>query len=74
MMRHLLQASLALLTICVGSPANTQTSDRIVSLRQGNAEMAAAIAKARASLPDFWRKFAHPSANENKFMLKVMMP
>ena len=36
--------------------------------------MAAAQAKARASLPDFWKKFAHPSANENRFMLKVMMP
>jgi len=30
--------------------------------------MAAAIAKARASLPDFWRKFAHHSANEDRFI------
>lgn len=51
-----------------------QDADRIVTLRQGNAEMAAAQAKARASLPEFWKKFTAHAPNEDGFMLKVMMP
>ena len=73
-MRRLLLASLALLALGIEASASAQSPDRIVTLRQGDNEMAAAQAKARASLPEFWKKFASPAPNEERFMLKVMMP
>jgi len=36
-------------------------------------EMAAAIAKARDSLPQFWQAFAHPDHGETNFALKVKL-
>jgi uncharacterized protein YegJ (DUF2314 family) len=73
-MRRLLRAALPLLALWIGSPSNAQSPDRIITLRQGDAEMAIAQAKARASLPEFWKKFAAPAPGEDRFMLKVMMP
>ena len=46
-------------------------ADSIYSVRGDDPEMNAAIAKARETLPDFWRSFEHPGPNERGFSLKV---
>ena len=45
--------------------------DKVVSIASEDVEMNAAIAKARATLPDFWSKFASPASNEEGFALKL---
>jgi uncharacterized protein YegJ (DUF2314 family) len=50
---------------------NRSSQDKVVSVEANDAEMNAAIAKARASLPQFWTKFDHPAEGESDFCLKV---
>lgn len=45
--------------------------DVVIPFATDDAEMNAAIDKARASLPEFWSKFAAPAANEDDFSLKL---
>lgn len=45
--------------------------DGVVTVEASDAEMNSAIAKARETLPTFWKTFAHPKPNENNFCLKV---
>jgi uncharacterized protein YegJ (DUF2314 family) len=45
--------------------------ENVVGVPEGDVEMTAAIAKARASLPLFWETLAHPGRGEEDFALKV---
>jgi uncharacterized protein YegJ (DUF2314 family) len=45
--------------------------DQVVDFASDDAEMNAAIDKARASLPEFWARFASPARNEADFALKL---
>lgn len=67
-----LPAALAAIVI-LGSPmmgARAQ-EDRTVNVRSTDAEMNAAIAKARASLPTFWTSYEGHKPSENGHSLKV---
>src|SRR5262245_50866913 len=46
-------------------------SDTLITVPNKDPEMAAAIAKARTSLPAFWKSFDHPGPGEENFSLKV---
>lgn len=52
-------------------PAPPPTRDAVVNIESADTEMASAIAKARASLPEFWTKLEMPGAGESDFSLKV---
>jgi uncharacterized protein YegJ (DUF2314 family) len=47
--------------------------DRVVNVPANDAEMGAAIAKARKGLPQFWAKQAKPGIGESNFALKVQI-
>jgi len=79
-MRALLCAGLAALTLCACGPAQTASppqqgkGDEIVNFTDDDAEMNAAIAKARATLPVFWKHLAaHPEMAQDH-SLKVGLP
>ena len=52
-------------------PAATGQSGATVMVPTNDPEMAAAIAKARSHLPEFWKALAQPGAGEEHFALKV---
>jgi uncharacterized protein YegJ (DUF2314 family) len=56
-----------------GNDASSDAADGdgVISVSADDAEMNAAIAKARATLPDFWKAFDHPSSGDSDFALKV---
>ena len=56
-------------TLMPAPPANAE--DKVIGVPSGDAEMAAAIAKARESLPDFWEAWAAPPQGTEGFSLKV---
>jgi uncharacterized protein YegJ (DUF2314 family) len=60
----------AVLTSAHVQPASAQGGP-IVNVPDADAEMNAAIAKARATLPTFWRSFEKPGKCEEQFVLKV---
>jgi uncharacterized protein YegJ (DUF2314 family) len=45
--------------------------DKVINVQSDDAEMVAAIAKARASLPEFWQVFEKRERGESDFSLKV---
>lgn len=47
------------------------TPDKVVPFADSDAEMNAAIAKARSRLAIFWQKFAKPGPGEESFSLKI---
>ena len=51
--------------------ARAQDHSPIIDVANGDPEMAAAIGKARATLPAFWASYAAPKASEDGFSLKV---
>jgi uncharacterized protein YegJ (DUF2314 family) len=61
-----------LVSAAVGWPvAAVQAEDKVIGVRDDDAEMNAAITKARASLPDFWEAWAAPPEGTERFGLKV---
>jgi len=50
-----------------------KNADATISISENDAEMNAAIAKARETLPQFWLLFDHPQNSETDFCLKVMI-
>lgn len=54
--------------------AQAQDRSPIVDVANGDPEMAAAIGKARATLPTFWASYAAPKSTETGFSLKVRFP
>lgn len=67
---------IAVVTACVFSLIITGCSDagredKVVTVEDDDAEMNAAIAQARSSLPQFWQTFEKPANGETDFALKV---
>ena len=42
----------------------------VVGVREGDPEMAAAVARARSQLPEFYRRLANPGPDEHRFAVK----
>jgi uncharacterized protein YegJ (DUF2314 family) len=61
--------ALAVLGIACSKP--TSLRDKTTNVEDNDPEMAAAIAKARATLPEFWKKFERHQRDETDFCLKV---
>lgn len=63
-------------SIFVAPPADARAEDRapIIDLDSGNAEMNAAIARGRATLPAFWASYDAPKPSETGHSLKVRFP
>jgi len=68
MFRFLVAIALACV---VSAGAALGQQDRAIQVPNSDAEMRAAIGKARAGLPQFWETLAHPHPAENGFALKV---
>ena len=66
-----LGAILIALSFAGCSSGGGPSSDPITSVDENDPEMNAAIAKARADLPNFWRKFEQPGPDDSDFALKV---
>lgn len=68
------------LLVALGSavlPSNafaSEDKDKVIFVDQDDPEMTAAIAKARASLPEFWRQLAKPDPGVTNLALKVAIP
>jgi len=74
--RHLKPVVLIVLAVFVGPgmPAHRASAETVIDVPNGDAEMAAAIGKARASLPAFWASYASPKPSEEGHSLKVRFP
>jgi uncharacterized protein YegJ (DUF2314 family) len=72
----MLRFAILLLTAFLALPAalpltTAQADDPVIDVPNDDAEMNAAIAKARESLPDFWEAWAAPPQGAGGFGLKV---
>jgi uncharacterized protein YegJ (DUF2314 family) len=66
---------IALTVIAVaGVPTPRAIAETVIDVRTTDPEMAAAIAKARASLPLFWASYETPKPSEDGHSLKVRFP
>lgn len=64
-------AALALsLALTTANAAPPREADPIYEVTADDREMNAAIARGRATLPDFYRRLASPAAGEGEFMVK----
>ena len=61
----------AALALAVTLAAPVGAEDQVIDFARDDAEMNAAIDKARAALPEFWARFADPAGNEGDFSLKL---
>jgi uncharacterized protein YegJ (DUF2314 family) len=71
MTKRLALALAALLAILPALPTAASAQSNMMLVPNGDPEMAAAISKARASLPVFWKALEHPGPGEEGFALKV---
>lgn len=71
MFRRLFLAAFAVLTLTAATPLAALAQSTLMLVPNGDPDMAAAITKARANLPTFWKAFEHPGAGEEGFALKV---
>jgi uncharacterized protein YegJ (DUF2314 family) len=71
MTKRLALALAALLAIMPALPMAAVAQSNMMMVPNGDPEMAAAIAKARAGLAVFWKALAQPGAGEEGFALKV---
>lgn len=62
---------LGALMLAASPSLDARADDRVVNVPTGDPEMEAAMAKARASLNDFWTHQAAPGKGEERFSLKV---
>jgi uncharacterized protein YegJ (DUF2314 family) len=70
-------AAVAAALAAFGSPTGAvmaQDRSPVIDLSSGNAEMNAAIAKGRATLPTFWASYDAPKPSETGHSLKVRFP
>jgi len=70
-------AAFAAVLAVLGSPTgavSAQDRSPVIDLSSGNAEMNAAIAKGRATLPTFWASYDAPKPSETGHSLKVRFP
>ena len=73
-MTRLLAALALAFALCVSPLAVLAQDSSYIKLPNEDPEMAAAKAKARATLGHFWQKFENPGAGERGFALKVALP
>jgi uncharacterized protein YegJ (DUF2314 family) len=73
MPKQIIVALLAALALTVAQFAPA-AADPVIAVPSEDAEMNAAIVKARASLPEFFKTFDNPGPGENGFSLKVRIP
>ena len=62
---------LAALVLALALAAPVAAEDQVIDFAKSDPEMNAAIAKARAGLPQFWERFGDPEANDSDFSLKL---
>ncbi|MFK4808938.1 YegJ family protein [Devosia sp. ZW T5_3] len=62
---------IAALVFALGLATPALAEDQVVDVPRDDAQMNAAMDKARAALPEFWARFADPAANEADFSLKL---
>ncbi|QIF04814.1 DUF2314 domain-containing protein [Roseimicrobium sp. ORNL1] len=60
-----------LLTLVTGCSKQDKDKDKVVSVQSGDPDMAAAIAEARRTLPEFWKVFDKRERGESDFAMKV---
>jgi uncharacterized protein YegJ (DUF2314 family) len=70
-MKYASQITLIILAAMLTLFAACSKKDQIISVADDDPEMLAAIAKARATLPQFWEVFDKPEHGESGFSLKV---
>lgn len=58
----------------LGAPTHRAAAETVIDVPNGDPEMAAAVAKARASLPQFWASYEAPKPSEGGHSLKVRFP
>lgn len=63
--------SVLLALAIVGGGCSGSESDPTYRIEAGNAEMEAAFAKGKATLPDFWKVLENPTNGESDFSVKV---
>ncbi len=69
--RSLVWALTAVLALALATAAEARREERVVQVPEGDPEMAAAIEKARATLPVFWEALAAQAPDTETFSLKV---
>jgi uncharacterized protein YegJ (DUF2314 family) len=67
-------ATVLALGLAFAAVALAQDQSPVIDFATGDPEMAAAKAKARATLPEFWQAFDHPGPGEEGFALKFAVP
>ena len=73
----LVAAAFAAVLAVLGSPTgavSAQNRSPVIDVSSGNAEMNAAIAKGRATLPTFWASYDAPKPSESGHSLKARFP
>lgn len=70
-MKRALNLALILASVIALSLTACSKRDKVISVEDDDAEMNAAIAKARETLPHFWQVFGKPERGESDFALKV---
>lgn len=68
---HIALALIACITLLFTGCSNSEKRDGVINVKENDAEMNAAMAKARETLPAFWQAFEKRDKGENKFSLKV---
>lgn len=72
LLRLFLLTLLAISSVAAGSLTDAHAqSDTVIRVPNEDPEIAAAIAKARTTLPQFWKAYAHPGPGEEGFALKI---
>ena len=59
------------IALALAAGCSKESDDKGINAASDDAEMNAAIAKARETLPQFWQIFEHPDHGESDFGLKV---
>jgi uncharacterized protein YegJ (DUF2314 family) len=65
------QITLAVFAVLLALLAACSKQDKVINVADDDPEMLAAIAKARDTLPHFWKVFDKPERGESGFSLKV---
>src|SRR3954463_1318290 len=60
--------------LTLGPRPGLDVADRVISVADTDAEMNAAIARARATLPVFWASYDAPKRPETEHTLKIRFP
>ncbi|MDO9383076.1 MAG: DUF2314 domain-containing protein [Hyphomicrobiaceae bacterium] len=74
MLKRMMISLMALICAIAVTPPTTWAQDKVIRVPDDDAEMVAAIAKARATLPEFWREMEAPGPGVESFALKVAIP